>query len=78
MRARPRAEPPATFTASSEVSDHERGVMANGSEQAAFEEQLITQLARDRREGQDTTQIVKELLALAARANRVALDRLAK
>jgi hypothetical protein len=59
-------------------SDHERDVMANGSEQAASEEQLITQLARDRREGQDTTQSVKELLALAARANRAALDRLAK
>jgi hypothetical protein len=41
-------------------------------------EQLITRLARDRREGQDTTQSVKELLELAARANRAALDRLAE
>jgi hypothetical protein len=49
-------------------SEDERDVMANGSEQAASEEQLITQLARDRREGQDTTQSVKELLASAGKS----------
>jgi hypothetical protein len=59
-------------------SDHERDVTAYGSEQAAPEEQLITELAKGRREGQDTTQSVKVLLKLAARANRATLNRLAE
>jgi hypothetical protein len=32
----------------------------------------------DRREGRDTTEDVQELLKLASRANRAALDRLAQ
>jgi hypothetical protein len=52
--------------------------MVNGSEEAASEEQLISRLASARRDGQHTTQSVKELLELAASANREALDRLAE
>jgi len=59
-------------------SAFERDAMASGSGQAAFEEDLIRRLARDRREGQDATQDVQELLNLAGRANRAALDRLAE
>ena len=59
-------------------SAFERDMMANGPDQAASEEDLVTRLARDRREGQGATQDVRELLRLAARANRAALDRLAE
>ena len=52
--------------------------MVNGSEEAAPEEQLISRLAIERLDGQDTTQSVRELLELAASANRAALDRLAE
>jgi hypothetical protein len=59
-------------------SAFERDGMADGSGQAASEEEVITRLTRDRREGHDTTQDVRELLILAARTNRAALDRLAE
>jgi len=52
--------------------------MTDESGEPESEDDLITRLARDRREGRDTTQDVRELLKLAARANRAALDRLAK
>jgi hypothetical protein len=42
------------------------------------ENDLIARLARDRREGQDTTQDVQECLKTAGRANRAALNRLAE
>jgi hypothetical protein len=54
------------------------GTMTDGSGEPVSENDLITRLARDRREGRDTTQDVRELLKLAARANRAALDRLAE
>jgi hypothetical protein len=56
----------------------ERDVVAKESGQAPSEENLVTRLARDRREGQDKTQDVQELLKFAARGNRAALDRLAE
>lgn len=56
----------------------EQDLMADGARQAASEEELIMGLARDRREGRDTTQDVQELLKRAARANRSALERLAQ
>ena len=52
--------------------------MADGASETAPEEELIIGLAKDRREGRDTTQDVQELLKRAARANRAALDRLAR
>jgi hypothetical protein len=52
--------------------------MTDGSGEPVSENDLITRLARNRRDGRDTTQDVQELLKLAARANRAALDRLAK
>jgi hypothetical protein len=52
--------------------------MTDGSGEPVSENDLITRIARDRREGRDTTQDVQELLKLAARANRAALDRLAE
>jgi hypothetical protein len=52
--------------------------MTDGSGDPATENDLITRLARDRRQGRDTTQDVRELLKFAARANRAALDRLAE
>jgi hypothetical protein len=54
------------------------GTMTDGSGEPVSQNDLITRLARDRREGRDTTQDVQELLRLAARANRAALDRLAE
>lgn len=52
--------------------------MADGASETAPEEELIIGLAKDRREGRDTTQDVQELLKRAARANRAALERLAR
>jgi hypothetical protein len=52
--------------------------MTDGSGEALSENDVITRLARDRREGWETTEDVQELLKLAARANRAALDRLAE
>jgi hypothetical protein len=52
--------------------------MTDGSGEPVSENDLITRLARDRREGRDTTKDVQGLLKLAARANRAALDRLAE
>ena len=52
------------------------GTMTDGSGEPVSENDLITRLARDRREGRDTTLDVQELLKLAARVNRAALDRL--
>jgi hypothetical protein len=57
-------------------SAYERDVMAIGSDQTASEKLLVLRLARNRREGWDTTQDVQELLKLAARANQAALERL--
>ena len=54
------------------------GTVTDGSGEPVSENDLITRLARDRRDGRDTTQDVEELLKLAARANRAALDRLAE
>jgi hypothetical protein len=50
--------------------------MTDGSDEPVSENDLIMRLTRDRREGRDTTQDVRELLKLAAIANRAALDRL--
>jgi hypothetical protein len=52
--------------------------MAEGAREAVPEEELIIGLARDRREGRVTTRDVQELLKRAARANRAALERLAR
>ncbi len=60
-------------------SASERDLMADdGANQALSEEDLIRRLARDRREGRDTTHDLRELLKRAGRANRAALDRLAE
>jgi hypothetical protein len=52
--------------------------MTDGSSEPVSENDLITRLTRDHREGRDTTEDVRELLKLAARANRAAPDRLAQ
>jgi hypothetical protein len=52
--------------------------MTDGSSEPVSEDDLILRQTRNRREGRDTTEDVQELVKLAARANRPALDRLAQ